>query len=68
MLWTQNAWVHGVNRAAAYCCLNGHVADPADTPECPRCGVHDTRPVAETGAAPRAHSCNQCGAQFSAPN
>ena len=29
MLWTQNAWADGDNRAAAYRCLNGHVTDPA---------------------------------------
>jgi len=68
MLWTQNAWVRGDNRAAAYCCLNGHVIDPIETRECPACGVHDTRVVSPDGAGPNAHTCNQCGAQFSVPN
>jgi len=68
MLWTQNAWVRGDNRAAAYRCLNGHVTDPADTRECPACGLHDTRVVSPGGAGPSAHMCNQCGAPFSVPN
>src|SRR3954463_16707091 len=38
MLWTQNAWAHGNNRAAAYRCPNGHVIDPSLTRQCPRCG------------------------------
>jgi hypothetical protein len=42
MLWTQNTWAAGDNRAAAYRCLNGHVLDPSMTRECPACGVHDT--------------------------
>ena len=42
MLWTQNAWAHGDNRAAAYQCPNGHVLDPGTTRQCPRCGSHDT--------------------------
>jgi predicted RNA-binding Zn-ribbon protein involved in translation (DUF1610 family) len=68
MLWTQNAWAHGDNRAAAYCCLNGHVTDPAETRECPSCGVHDTRLETDAGAASNAHICNQCGSRFSRPN
>jgi uncharacterized OB-fold protein len=68
MLWTQNAWAHGDNRAAAYRCLNGHVTDPVDTRECPTCGVHDTRLVPESGAGPGAYTCNRCGARFSPPN
>ena len=68
VLWTQNAWVNGDNRAAAYRCLNGHVTDPADTRECPACGLHDTRVVSPCGAGPSAHLCNQCGVQFSVPN
>jgi len=68
MLWTQNAWAHGENRAAAYRCLNGHVANPVDTRECPECGVHDTRVVSPGGDGPRAHLCNRCGAQFSPGN
>jgi transcription elongation factor Elf1 len=68
MLWTQNAWASGDNRAAAYCCLNGHVVDPVETRECPTCGVHDTRRVLPDGAGQVAHTCNQCGAQFSVPN
>ncbi len=68
MLWTQNAWTHGDNRAAAFRCLNGHVTDPVDTRECPACGVHDTRLVSPRGAAPSAHLCNRCGTGFSGPD
>ena len=67
MLWTQNAWVRGESRAAAYRCLNGHVTDPVETRECPTCGVHDTRFVSDE-AEGSTHACNQCGAQFSVPN
>ncbi len=64
MLWTQNIWAHGDNRAAAYRCLNGHVLDPATTRECPTCGVHDTR-IAELGDdGQTTHVCNACGARF----
>ena len=68
MLWTQNAWAHGDNRAAAYRCLNGHVTDPVETRECPACGVHDTRLESPRGAAPSAHICNRCGERFSGPD
>jgi predicted RNA-binding Zn-ribbon protein involved in translation (DUF1610 family) len=68
MLWTQNAWVNGDNRAAAYRCLNGHVTDPVETRECPTCGVHDTRLLMLVDPGPNAYACNQCGAQFSIPN
>ena len=61
MLWTQNAWSHGASRAAAYCCVNGHVVDPQATRQCPLCGVHDTRQV-ENGDA--VFVCNQCGNRF----
>jgi hypothetical protein len=64
MLWTQNAWAQGDHRAAAYRCLNGHVTDPVDTRECPTCGVHDTRPVSQSGDEAGAYACNQCGARF----
>jgi predicted RNA-binding Zn-ribbon protein involved in translation (DUF1610 family) len=60
MLWTQNAWAHGDNRAAAYQCPNGHVLDPATTRQCPRCGVHDTVAAAEAGA----FACSRCGNTF----
>ena len=61
MLWTQNAWAHGDNRAAAYRCPNGHVLDPADTHQCPKCGVHDTQELeAENGK----YECHRCGTHF----
>jgi predicted RNA-binding Zn-ribbon protein involved in translation (DUF1610 family) len=62
MLWTQNAWVHGDNRAAAYQCPNGHVLDPALTHQCPRCGVHDTGADGSKGAG--AFECHRCGNTF----
>lgn len=63
MLWTQNAWAHGHNRAAAYQCPNGHVIDPATTHQCPRCGVHDT----VAAAAPGSFECSRCGNTFQIP-
>jgi predicted RNA-binding Zn-ribbon protein involved in translation (DUF1610 family) len=68
MLWTQNVWVHGENRAAAYRCPNGHVLDPSTTRECPICGVHDTRIVESSRRDGQTkHVCNACGARFAAP-
>jgi len=61
MLWTQNAWAHGDNRAAAYQCPNGHVIDPANTHQCPRCGVHDTAADGSKGAD---YECHRCGNKF----
>ena len=60
MLWTQNAWAHGDNRAAAYQCPSGHVLDPDTTRQCPRCGSHDT------AAAPgsRVWECSRCENHF----
>ena len=62
MLWTQNAWAHGDSRAAAYRCPNGHVIDPADTHQCPNCGVHDTSAVGSGGDG--AYECHRCGNKF----
>ena len=58
MLWTQNAWAHGDNRAAAYQCPNGHVRDPQTTRPCPKCGVHDTQSASppDEGALPTSSS------------
>jgi transcription elongation factor Elf1 len=60
MLWTQNAWAQGDNRAAAYQCPNGHVLDPDTTRQCPRCGAHDTAAAPAAGAL----ECHRCGNQF----
>jgi hypothetical protein len=60
MLWTQNAWAQGDNRAAAYQCPNGHVVDPDTTRQCPRCGAHDTAAAPAAGA----FECRRCGNQF----
>ena len=61
MLWTQNAWAHGDNRAAAYQCSKGHVLDPAMTRQCKKCGVHDTR---ENAASTGSFECCRCGHRF----
>jgi transposase len=60
MLWTQNAWAHGDNRAAAYQCPNGHVLDPDTTRQCPRCGSHDTAASTPDGTL----ECHRCGNTF----
>ena len=62
MLWTQNAWAHGDNRAAAYQCPNGHVLDPQTTRQCPTCGLHDTQPAAPPKDG--TFTCNRCGNRF----
>ena len=67
MLWTQNTWAHGDNRAAAYRCLNGHVLDPSTTRECPTCGVHDTRATESSEDGQTTHECNSCGTRFAVP-
>jgi ssDNA-binding Zn-finger/Zn-ribbon topoisomerase 1 len=64
MLWTQNEWAHGENRAAAYRCENGHVLDPALTRECPACGIHDTTVVEQQSADETTHVCNRCATRF----
>ena len=66
MLWTQNAWPPGHNGEAAYRCQNGHVVDPTDTRQCPRCGVHDTQRLSE-GDGPTAFRCFRCGLEFDYP-
>jgi predicted RNA-binding Zn-ribbon protein involved in translation (DUF1610 family) len=63
MLWTQNAWAHGNNRAAAYQCPNGHVLDPSLAHQCPRCGVHDTSAAGSNNDG--AFECHRCGHKFS---
>jgi hypothetical protein len=69
MLWTQAAWADGTTVAgapvtrAAYRCLNGHVLDPADTPQCPACGIHDTARAESVDE----FRCRRCHAAFSVP-
>jgi hypothetical protein len=69
MLWTQAAWREpGADPAtvlarAAYTCMNGHIIDPAETPQCPTCGVHDT----SLTDRPSAFACRRCGARFTVP-
>jgi predicted RNA-binding Zn-ribbon protein involved in translation (DUF1610 family) len=67
MLWTQNAWASGDNRAGAYRCMNGHVLDPQLTRECPSCGVHDTSVIEGSPADQVEHLCHACGARFAPP-
>jgi hypothetical protein len=69
VLWTQAAWPEepGARAAdttrAAYRCLNGHLIDPIDTPQCPNCGVHDTfRTDADISFA-----CRRCETRFTVP-
>jgi hypothetical protein len=64
MLWTQSAWSDAADpfARAAYRCDNGHVLDPAETPQCPNCGVHDTsRPEAGD------FKCRRCATVFQVP-
>ena len=69
MLWTQAAWPAGATAGgapisrAAYTCMNGHALDPAETPQCPNCGVHDTS-RAESDDEFR---CSRCQAVFTVP-
>ena len=69
MLWTQAAWPdHDTSSGAslgraAYKCLNGHALDPAETPQCPSCGIHDTsRADSRDG-----FTCRRCQATFTVP-
>ena len=64
MLWTQNAWQTG---AAAYRCLNGHLIDPADTRQCPACGVHDTV-LLDEGDGRKEFQCSRCSTTFTFPH
>jgi hypothetical protein len=65
MLWTQNAWTTAGDQSeasrAAYRCLRGQVLDPANTPQCPACGIHDTLPSENRGR----FVCQRCGQGFS---
>jgi hypothetical protein len=68
LLWTQAAWPEAPTSSqpsprAAYRCMNGHLIDPAATPQCPSCGVHDTA----RAESPTRFTCQRCGAAFSVP-
>jgi endogenous inhibitor of DNA gyrase (YacG/DUF329 family) len=67
MLWTQNAWPTGDTAVAAYQCLNGHLTDPAETRQCPACGVHDTVLLGEGAGRPQ-FKCNRCSTTFAFPH
>jgi predicted RNA-binding Zn-ribbon protein involved in translation (DUF1610 family) len=66
MLWSQNAWKTGDTGVAAYRCMNGHVLDPAQTRQCPSCGLHDTVLLDEEDA--QHFRCARCGEQFAFPH
>lgn len=66
MLWTQNAWKTGDIGSAAYRCVNGHVVDPAQTKQCPSCGVHDTERLGDSDGRPE-FRCARCQTTFAFP-
>jgi predicted RNA-binding Zn-ribbon protein involved in translation (DUF1610 family) len=64
VIWTQNAWKVGeTSGAAAYTCPAGHVIDPGETRQCPKCGVHDTVLLSD-GEGRQEFRCAQCGEAF----
>ena len=67
MHWAQNAWKTADSGSAAYCCVNGHVLDPAQTRQCPSCGVHDTALLGERDGLPQ-FRCARCGETFTFPH
>jgi ssDNA-binding Zn-finger/Zn-ribbon topoisomerase 1 len=67
MLWTQNAWQTGDLGVAAYRCLNGHLMDPAETRQCPACGVHDTVLLGDE-AGRQQFKCSRCSTSFAFPH
>jgi tRNA(Ile2) C34 agmatinyltransferase TiaS len=67
MLWTQNAWKTGETGSAAYRCVNGHVVDPAQTKQCPSCGVHDTERLGDRDGR-QEFRCARCRTTFAFPH
>ena len=67
VLWTQNAWKSGDSGAAAYRCLNGHLIDPAQTRQCPSCGVHDTEWLDDADGVDH-FRCTRCATLFAFPH
>jgi endogenous inhibitor of DNA gyrase (YacG/DUF329 family) len=67
VLWTQNAWKSGDTGSAAYRCVNGHVIDPAQTRQCPNCGVHDTERLDDVDGLEHFH-CTRCAIGFTFPH
>ena len=66
VIWTQDAWKAGDTRSAAYICEAGHAIDPAQTRQCPKCGVHDTVLLSERDGR-QEFRCAQCGEAFVYP-
>ena len=67
VLWTQNAWKSGDTGSAAYRCVNGHVIDPAQTRQCPTCGVHDTARLDDADGVEH-YRCTRCSTRFTFPH
>ena len=66
VVWTQNAWKVGDTSSAAYTCAVGHVIDPSETRQCPKCGVHDTVLLSDVDGR-QEFRCAQCDALFAHP-
>ena len=66
VIWTQNAWKVGDASGAAYTCAGGHVIDPRETRQCPKCGVHDTVLLSDVEGR-QEFRCAQCGESFVHP-
>ena len=66
VIWTQDAWKAGDTPSAAYICGNGHAIDPAQTRQCPKCGVHDTVLLTELDGR-QEYRCAQCSEEFTYP-
>ena len=66
LIWTQNVWKAGDAASAAYVCAAGHVIDPAETRQCPKCGVHDTILLSEEQGR-QEYRCARCGERFAHP-
>ena len=66
VVWTQNAWTVGDTTSAAYVCASGHVIDPNQTRQCPKCGVHDTTLLSDEQGRQQ-FRCAQCGELFGYP-
>jgi predicted RNA-binding Zn-ribbon protein involved in translation (DUF1610 family) len=67
MLWSQNAWPRDAQTEAAFRCRNGHMTDPAETKQCPGCGVHDTRRIDQGSDGHADFECYRCKTRFAVP-
>ena len=62
----RNAWKVGDTSSAEYTCAAGHVIDPSETRQCPKCGVHDTVLLSDVDGR-QEFRCAQCGELFAHP-